>query len=207
MEKQLEFTWDSLKIMNRERRHRILTRMREIVANYIEAYQKYNVIEVKIRDGIVIRTAVQIAKMYVEHCNAKTSPEADTPTSVNSSLIDVTPSKLELFTQPSEEATERKLHSRKGKKGIALTTMTEDDEDMARPMASTMTGATKHVVHPPAPKNWYDRISAQRAQNKDLRKHDESKIPDQEVVFNDHYPWDVWAAHGRPPEENEEPEG
>ena len=188
MEEQLEFTWDSLKIMNRERRHRILTRTREIVANYIEAYQKYDVIEAKIRDGIVIRTAVRIAKTYVERRNAKTSPEANTPTSVNSSLIDVTPSELGLFTQPSEEATERKLHSRKGKKGVALTAMTEDDEDVARPMASTTTGATKRVVHPPAPKDWYDRVSAQRARNKDLRKHDKSKIPDQGVVFNDHYP-------------------
>jgi len=104
VEEQLEFTWDSLKITNRERRHRILTRAREIVANYIEAYQKYDVIEMKIRDGIVICTAVQIAKTYVERRNAKTSPEADTPTSVNSSLIDVTPSELGLFTQPSEEA-------------------------------------------------------------------------------------------------------
>jgi len=188
VKEQLEFTWDSLKITNRERRHRILTRAREIVANYIEAYQKYDVIEAKIRDRIVICTAVRIAKTYVERRNAKTSPEANTPTSVNSSLIDVTPSKLGLFTQPSEEAMERKLHSRKGKKGVALTAMTEDDEDVARPMASTTTGATKRVVHPPAPKDWYDRVSAQRARNKDLRKHDKSKIPDQGVVFNDHYP-------------------
>ena len=54
------------------------------------------------------------------------------------------------------------------KKGVALTTMTEDDEDVARPMASTTTGATKHVVYPPAPKDWFDRVSAQCARNEDL---------------------------------------
>jgi len=193
--------------MNREQQHCILTCTREIVANYIEAYQKYDVIKIKICDGIAIRTAVWIAKTYFERHNAKTSPEADTPLSVNSSLIDVTLSELGLFTEPSDEATEHKSHSRKGKKGVTLTTMTENDEDVARPMASTMTGATKRVVHPSAPKNWYDRVSAQCTWNEDLWKYDESKIPDQGVVFNNHYPWDVWTAHGRPPKENEEPRG
>jgi len=93
------------------------------VANYIEAYQKYDLIKMKICNRIVICTTVQLAKVYVKRCNAKTSPKANTPLSFNSSII---PSELG-FTELTEEATECKLHSRKGKKGVALTTITEDD--------------------------------------------------------------------------------
>jgi len=111
---------------------------------------------------------VRLAKAYVEHCNAKASLQADTPMTSSSSLIDITPSELRLFTELTEEAKEHKLHLRKGQKGIALTMETKDNEDMERPVASIMTRATKCVVHHPAPKDCFDRVSVQHARNDDL---------------------------------------
>ena len=136
----------------------------------------------------------QLAKMYVEKRNTKRTSTKSTPMSFKSELP---ASALGLLLDTDQKG---KAHDNE--------VIDHSDQDYeGNPDMSTTTGNTRRTVHPPAPTNWPDRVSAQCIRDSDLWKFNTSTILDQGVVFIDRFPWDTRAASSGLNREKEEQEG
>jgi len=193
VEEQLLPIWIEENITSGRRQRQLINRARSIIANYIEKLKKYDVVNSNTRDEITVATAARLAKTYVKNREAKVSSEASTPMSFKSDHLELPPSTLGLFLDTEGTGA---AHTEE------VTDLNREDGETHDP--STSTEDTRCTVHPPAPQDWPDRVSAQRARNEDIRKHQRSSIPDQGVVFVDRFPWDSWAASsGQVKEEDE----
>src|SRR6266571_1430478 len=183
VEEQLLPIWIEENITSGRRQHQLLNCARSIVTNYIEKLRKYNEVDLKMCDEITVAMAVRLAKTYVKNHKAKATSEASMPMSFKSNHLELPPSALGLFLDSEKTGTTHDEEVNDHNKG-----------DRETQDASTSTEGTRRTVHPPAPQDWPERVSAQRARNEDIRRHQRSSIPDQGVVFVDRFPWDSWAA-------------
>ena len=185
VEEQLLLIWIQENITSGRQQRHLLNHTRSIVVNYIEKLRKYDVVDSNMRNEIMVATAAQLAKTYVKNHEAKATSEASTPMSFKSDHLELPPLALGLFMNTE---------------GTGATQVEEvidcNEEDKETQDPSTSTGDTRHTIHPLAPHDWPDRVSVQCTQNEDIRKHQQSTIPNQGVVFVDQFPWDSWAATG-----------
>jgi len=165
----------------------------DIVANHIKKFQRYDLIDVKTWTDIMVAMARQLAKMYIEKCNAKTSAES-THMSFKSELP---ASALGLLLDTDQ----------KGKAHDEEVIDHSDQKYEENPDMSTTTGNMRRTVHPPASINWPDRVSTQCMRDSDLWKFNTSMILDQGMVFIDQFPWDTRATSSGLNREKEGQEG
>ena len=194
VEEQLLPVWEQEGVTSERRQCQLVIRARDIVANHVKKFQKYDSIDARTRTDITVATARQLAKMYIKKRNAKRTSTESTPMSFKSELP---ASALGLLLDTDQKG--------KARDEEVIAHSNQDYE--GNPDISTTTGNTRRTVHPPAPIDWPDRVSAQRMRDSDLWKFNTSTIPDQGVVFVDRFPWDTRAASSGLNREKEGQEG
>ena len=183
--------WKKFDIVKPSRKEKISASTRRSVKRTLNTYGYDGVTNADYNKMLSTR-AVEVATKYMAKVESRSSKASTASAITHSDLLEERPVPLNKEADPASSSN---VHS--------FVIIPEGEKERAY-SGSTSPQRTMRPFQRPYPKDIAERVSLQRQRNEDLSKDGRSDIPDQEIVFDGAYPFDVRVDKGKQKEVKKE---